>query len=118
MEIVEFMLKSAGAEVVKAFDGESAVRAFAADPAGYDAILMDLMMPVMDGYAAARAIRASGQTRCRDCAHHRHERQRLCRGREEMPGFRHERPHQQAAVQGCHAAHDCTVCINLPGTMP
>ena len=57
------MLKSAGAEVVKAFDGESAVRAFAADPAGYDAILMDLMMPVMDGYAAARAIRASGQPR-------------------------------------------------------
>ena len=63
MEIVEFMLKSAGAEVVKAFDGESAVRAFAADPAGCDAILMDLMMPVMDGYAAARAIRASGQPR-------------------------------------------------------
>ena len=63
MEIAEFMLKSAGAEVVKAFDGESAVRAFAADPAGCDAILMDLMMPVMDGYAAARAIRAGGQPR-------------------------------------------------------
>lgn len=63
MEIAEFMLKSAGAEVVKAFDGESAVRAFAADPAGCDAILMDLMMPVMDGYAAAKAIRASGQAR-------------------------------------------------------
>ena len=63
MEIAEFMLKSAGAEVVKAFDGESAVRAFAADPAGCDAILMDLMMPVMDGYAAAKAIRAGGQPR-------------------------------------------------------
>ena len=63
MEIVEFMLKSAGAEVVKAFDGESAVRAFAADPAGCDAILMDLMIPAMDGYAAARAIRAGGQPR-------------------------------------------------------
>ena len=118
MEIVEFMLKSAGAEVVKAFDGESAVRAFAADPAGYDAILMDLMMPVN-----GRLRRGQGHPRqradpCRDCAHHRHERQRLRRGREEMPGFRHERPHQQAAVQGCHAAHDCTVCINLPGTMP
>ena len=63
MEIAEFQLKSAGAEVVKAFDGESAVRAFAADPAGCDAILMDLMMPAMAGYAAARAIRASGQPR-------------------------------------------------------
>ena len=47
-----------------------------------------------------------------------YKRQRLRRGREEMPGFRHERPHQQAAVQGCHAAHDCAVCVNLPGTMP
>ena len=51
------MLKSAGAEVVKAFDGESAVRAFAADPAGCDAILMDLMMPGMDGFDVLRVMK-------------------------------------------------------------
>ena len=62
MEIAEFMLKSAGAEVVPVFDGESAVKAYTqAAPGTYQAILMDLMMPVMDGYAATRAIRASGR---------------------------------------------------------
>ena len=40
-------------------DGRQAVEAFAASPEGfYDAILMDVMMPVMDGCDAARAIRA------------------------------------------------------------
>ena len=60
MEIAEFMLKSAGVEVVPVYDGESAVKAYTdAAPGTYDAILMDLMMPVMDGYAATRAIRQS-----------------------------------------------------------
>ena len=58
MEIAEFMLKSTGAEVVPVFDGESAVKAYAqAAPGTYQAILMDLMMPVMDGYTATRKIR-------------------------------------------------------------
>ena len=62
MEIAEFILKSTGAEVVPVFDGESAVKAYAqAAPGTYQAILMDLMMPVMDGYAATRAIRSSGR---------------------------------------------------------
>ena len=94
MEIAEFMLKSAGAEVVKAFDGESAVRAFAGLRCDFDG---------PDDAGHGRLRRGQGHPRrraapCRDCAHHRHERQRLRRGREEMPGFRHERPHQQAAV--------------------
>ena len=62
MEIAEFILKSTGAEVVPVFDGQSAVKAYAqAAPGTYQAILMDLMMPVMDGYAATRAIRSSGR---------------------------------------------------------
>ncbi len=57
-EIVEFMLREAGAEVVTANDGKEAVDLFAeAAPGMFDCILMDLMMPVMSGYEAAHVIR-------------------------------------------------------------
>ncbi|MCI9118675.1 MAG: response regulator, partial [Flavonifractor sp.] len=57
-EIVEFMLKEAGAQVVTANDGKAAVDAFtASEPGTFDCVLMDLMMPVMSGYEAARVIR-------------------------------------------------------------
>ena len=47
-EIVEFMLRDAGAEVVTARDGKAAVEAFSASaPGTFDCVLMDLMMPVM-----------------------------------------------------------------------
>ncbi len=59
MEIMEFLLNEVGVKVTKAADGQQAVEAFAASPVGgFDAILMDVMMPVRDGHEATRAIRA------------------------------------------------------------
>jgi signal transduction histidine kinase/ActR/RegA family two-component response regulator len=62
-EIVEYILREAGAEVVTANDGKAAVEAFrASPPETFDCILMDLMMPVMSGYEAARVIRSLDRT--------------------------------------------------------
>ena len=60
MEIVEFILNDVGAIVYKAENGQEALKIYEASDAGtFDAILMDLMMPVMDGYEATQAIRNS-----------------------------------------------------------
>ena len=57
-EIAVYLLQDAGAVVDQAADGKEAVEMFAASaPGTYDAVLMDVMMPELDGLAAARAIR-------------------------------------------------------------
>ena len=67
MEIAEFVLESAGAKVIKAFNGEEALEIFKASEQGeIDVILMDVMMPVMDGLEAARYIRRSNKENARD----------------------------------------------------
>ena len=58
IEIAEYILKEAGASVEKAENGKAALEQYQISEEGYyDAILMDLMMPVMDGYTATRKIR-------------------------------------------------------------
>lgn len=58
MEIAEFLLEKAGMEVTKAQNGEIAVEIFKISEEGYfDVILMDVMMPVMDGLTATKKIR-------------------------------------------------------------
>ena len=59
MEIAEFVLRNEGTVVTKAWNGQEAVDIFRkSSPGEFDVILMDIMMPVMDGYEAAKMIRS------------------------------------------------------------
>ncbi len=59
MEIAEFMLQNEGADVSKAWNGQEAVEVFKkSEPGEFDVILMDIMMPVMNGYDATKMIRS------------------------------------------------------------
>ena len=58
-EIAIVQLEELGLQITRAVDGEEAVRYFAENPQGtYDLILMDVMMPKMNGYEATKAIRS------------------------------------------------------------
>nr|WP_256444066.1 ATP-binding protein [Blautia sp. MSJ-19] len=59
MEIAEFLLEEKETVITKAWNGQEAVEIFKNAPTGsFDMILMDIMMPVLDGLSACRKIRA------------------------------------------------------------
>ena len=58
-EIAMVQLEEAGIQVTRASDGKEVVKIFAENPPGtFDIILMDVMMPEMNGYEATKAIRS------------------------------------------------------------
>ena len=58
-EIAEIQLEELGMKVTRANDGKQAVELFSDNPADtFDVILMDIMMPEMNGYEATKAIRS------------------------------------------------------------
>jgi len=66
-EIATELLKMSGATVESAMDGKEALEKFTASvPGYYNLILMDIQMPIMNGYEAARAIRSSNHSQAKD----------------------------------------------------
>lgn len=80
MEISRFLLENEGACVTEAWNGKEAVELFARSaPGHFDVILMDVMMPEMDGLEATRQHPGHGPARRQDGPHHCHDRQCLFR---------------------------------------
>ena len=98
-EIAQILLTDEGATVTVVTDGKQAVEIVQNNPPDtFDAVLMDVMMPVMNGIDAAKTIRSLNRPDAKNAAHHRHDRKRLLRGCTKVPRRRHECPSGKAAA--------------------
>ncbi len=97
------LLSNEGAQVTVAGNGRLGVRAALSARPPFDAVLMDIQMPDIDGYQATAKIR-SPSIHGID-AHHCHDRQCIGRRQGRLPGGRHERSHRQAHRPG-RPGHD------------
>ncbi len=63
MQIIEFVLERTNADIVKAWSAEEALEIFENSKEGYfDLVLLDIQLPNMNGYEAAKALRSSGRS--------------------------------------------------------
>ena len=100
VEIAEFMLTENGAKVETVNNGLEAVQHFeASEPGTYDVILMDVMMPVMDGLTAARTIRDLERQDAKNNPYHCYDCKRIQGRCRKVYGSRNERTSRKAA--GC-----------------
>lgn len=96
MEIAKAILCEHGLEVDGAENGQEAYERFTSSaPGTYEAVLMDLQMPVMDGCTAARMIRASSHPQAPNHSHYCPDCQCLCRGCGKGIDQRNELPHSK-----------------------
>ena len=91
MEIAELMFRNEGAVVTKAWNGQEAVEIFKKSrPGEIDVILMDIMMPVMNGYEATKIIRSMGQRGCKGNSDYRNDSKCVHGGQTESKRSRNE----------------------------
>ena len=101
-KVLGLILETMNAKTTFAENGLEAVRAYQQEP--FDVVLMDLRMPVMDGYQATREIRA-------------HEASRRATRTPVIVVSAHTRPHEIEAAREAGADHHMGKPVNVPALL-